>query len=112
MRCFFCHKMLKKSQAIDRHHAVPRRYFKDYPGEDPDWGNIALAHVVCHRKAHQVYDRTHLPLVEFVAYMEPLDWLYGIFASPGQRRGVFFWTPACLTTVRRFETCIVKKLAA
>jgi hypothetical protein len=83
--CFLCGKPLGKNRrSSDDHHVIPRRYFKKFPGENPDIGNIARVHVTCHRLLHQTVDRPRMPLKEFVAYMETLDWCHYIFADQQQ----------------------------
>lgn len=89
--CFFClEAVYRKSQATDIHHVIFKRYFKPFPGEDPNYGNTVRVHVLCHRKAHAEFDNPLMPLDNYVPYMESLDWLYGIFASPDKRRGYLF----------------------
>ncbi len=86
-RCFFCHQPIRKDQARDFHHVIPRRFFRQFPGEDPNIGNLAYSHASCHREAHKTLDRPNLPLMEFVAYMETVNWLYGVYAQSAAHSG-------------------------
>ncbi len=79
-RCFFCRERIGH-EAADDHHVIPRRLFRDYPSEDPNDGNVARVHVTCHRKWNSRHDRIGLALEDYAAYMETLDWGYGIYAQ-------------------------------
>jgi hypothetical protein len=79
-RCFFCGRRLRH-EAADDHHVIPQRYFRDYPGEDPHIGNVARVHVTCHRIFNSQYDRISLPLEEYAAYMETIDWGFHLLAQ-------------------------------
>ena len=79
--CWFCQQSINtRSTATDRHHLICRRFFKAYPGENPDTGNIVYACVEHHRRWHKEFDNPHLSLDDFMAYMWSLDFGKGIYA--------------------------------
>jgi len=83
LRCWFSGEPIDPNRKDwDRHHLLCRRYYKDYPGEDPDEGNVVPALVEHHRRWHQEFDDPTLPLTAFFHYMLSLDFGRNIFAQP------------------------------
>ena len=80
--CYFCGEPLDiERRPIDRHHRIPRRYFRRK--QDADAGNIVPSHTSCHRRFHREVDNPKEPHREFLTRMRPLNFGHLIFASGG-----------------------------
>lgn len=81
--CWFSGKTIDRSRRNwDTHHLICRRYYKQFPGEDPHEGNVVPALVEHHRRFHQELDDPSLSLTEFFDYMLSIDFGRNIYADP------------------------------
>jgi 5-methylcytosine-specific restriction endonuclease McrA len=79
VRCFFCKDTVYNDhRPVDRHHRLPRRYFKR--GQDHRSNNIVLAHSECHVRFGLEHDRPAMRLQEYIPYMETINWGEGIYS--------------------------------
>lgn len=74
--CYFCGEPLA-GRPHDRHHKLPKRYLNSE--EKRDKNNLALSHVECHSKWHRAWDNVTLNRVQYIRYMQSLDWGRDIF---------------------------------
>jgi hypothetical protein len=74
--CYFCLEPLA-GRPHDKHHKLPKRYLTT--PEKRDKTNLALSHCECHQIFHRIWDNVKLNRVQYVRYMQSLNWAEGIF---------------------------------
>lgn len=82
MKCYFCQRELLFEDGVDRHHVIPRRYYKNRKTDPNEPSNVVKCHRECHVRFHREYDVGYkLSLDHFVAHMSKFAFGKGIYAG-------------------------------